>query len=195
MVWRKITLLIGMAALIFSALSTLAAVAGQGERPPQPLFEDFFSGSVTLQGSAAPAGTQLIACIIDCTTGFESEPVRILAAGRYEQLELNPSDESLIGRTVSFYLVNQYGRIKAVETTSFVGVFDFYSLDLSFNQSLPVPRPTPTVTPIPTVTPTASLPIPGDPSLTAIPRLALIIGAITVVGGTGLILLARRRVD
>ena len=190
MVWRKIPFLIVMAVLV---LSTLAAVSAQGERPPQPLFEDFYSGRVSLQGSPAPAGSQLIACIIDCATGFESQPVLLGPAGRYDGLELNPSDETLIERTISFYLVNQYGRIKAVETINFVGVFDFYTLDLTFNQPLPVPAPTPTVTPIPTVTPTASLPIPGDPSLTAIPRLALIIGAVTVVGGAGLILLARRR--
>ena len=195
MVWRKITFLIGTAALILSTLSTVAAVPGQGERPPQPLFEDFFSGSVSLQGSPAAGGTQLIACIINCVTGFESQPVRIGPGGRYEGLELNPSDETLIGRVVSFYLVNQYGIIKAVETTDFVGVFDFYTLDLTFDQPLPVPTPAPTATPIPTVTPTASLPVPGDPSITAIPRLALIIGAATVVGGTGLIILARRRTD
>ena len=195
MVWRKITFLIGSAVLTLSALTALAAVPGQGERPPQPLFEDFFSGRVSLQGSPAPAGTQLIACIVNCATQFESQPVRIGTGGRYEGLELNPSDEALIGRTVSFYLVNPYGRIKAVETTEFVGVFDFYTLDLTFTQRLPVPTPLPTMTQIPTVTPTASLPVPGDPSITAIPRMALIIGAVTVVVGTGLILFARRRVD
>ena len=71
---------------------------------------------------------------------------------------MNPSDQALIGRAVSFYLVNQYGRIEAAETTDFVGLFDFYTLDLTFNQPLPVATPTPTATPIPTVTPTASLP-------------------------------------
>ena len=195
MVWRKIIVLVGMAAIIFSALSTLAGVPGQGERPPQPFFQDFFSGTVSLQGSPAPTGTQLIACVADCATGFKSQPIRIGSGGKYDLLEVNPSEETLIGRTVSFYLLNQYGTIKAVETASFVGVFDFYTLELTFNQPLPVPTPRPTVTPIPTVTPTASLPVPGDPSITAIPRLALIIGAVTVAGGTGLILLARRRVD
>ena len=193
--WRKMTFLVGAAALLLAALSTLAAVPRQGERPPQPLFEDFYSGSISLQGSAAPAGSQLIACILDCATGFESQPVSVGPGGSYDQLELNPSDEGLIGRIVNFYLVNRYGRIKAVETTGFVGVFDFYSLDLTFNQPLPVPAPTPTMTPLPTLTPTASLPVPGDPSVTAIPRLALIIGAATVAGGAGLILFARRRVD
>ena len=192
-VWRKITFLVAMAAFFLSPLSALAAVPSQGERPPQPLFEDFFSGRVSLQGSPAPAGTQLIACIINFATGFESQPVRIGPGGRYEALELNPSDEALIGRTVSFYLTNQFGRIKATETTEFVGVFDFYTQDLTFNQPLPYPTPRPTVTLFPTVTPTASLPVPGDQSLTTIPRMALIIGAVTVAGGTGLILLARRR--
>ena len=144
--------LVGMAALM---LCTLAAVPRQDERPPQPLFEDFYSGTVSLQGSPAPTGSQLMACIIDCETGFQSQPVRITSAGGYDGLELNPSDEALIGRSVSFYLVNQYGRIKAVETADFVGIFDFYTLDLTFNQPLPVPTPTPTVTPIPTITPTA----------------------------------------
>ena len=193
--WRKTIFLAGMAALIFAALSAMAAVPRQGERPPQSLFEDFFSGSISLQGSPAPAGSQLVACIIDYTTGFESQPVTIGPEGRYERLELNPSEEALIGRIVSFYLVNQYGRIKAVETTSFVGVFDFYFLDLTFNQPLPVPTPRPTATSLPTLTPTASLPAPGDRSITAIPRLALIIGTATVVGGAGLIVLARRRLD
>ena len=194
-VWRKIVFLVVMAAFILSALGSLAAVPTQGERPPQPFFQDFFSGTVYLQGSPAPTGTQLIACIVDCVTGFESQAIRIGPGGKYDRLEVNPSDEALIGRTVTFYLTNQFGRIKATETTSFVGVFDFYTLVLNFNQPLPVPTPTPTVTPFPTVTPTASLPIPGDPALTAIPRLALIIGAVTLAGGTGLILLARRKAD
>lgn len=192
-VWRKILFLVVMAALILSALGTLAAVPRQGERPPQPFFQDFFSGTVFLQGSRAPAGTQLIACVDDCVTGFESQAIGVGTGGTYERLEVKPSDETLIGRTVSFYLANQFGRIKAAETTRFVGVFDFYVLDLTFNQPLPVPTPTPTLTPFPTVTPTASLPVPGDPSITAIPRLALIIGAVTVAGGTGLMLLARSK--
>ena len=211
MLWRKITFLAGMAAVIVGALSALAAVPGQGERPPRPLFQDFYSGRVSLLGSPAPAGAQLLACIIDCATGFESEPVAIGPGGEYEGLELNPSDEAMIGREVRFYLVNQYGRIEAAETRDFVGIFDFYTLDLTFDQPLPFPTPTPTVTPtptpaptptatpvptptpVPTLTPTASLPVPGDPSITAIPRMALIIGAVIVVGGTGLVLFARRR--
>jgi hypothetical protein len=136
---------------------------------------------------------QLIACVADCATGFESQPVTVRPAGSYSSLEVNPSNENLIGRTVSFYLVNEFGRIKAVENWIFIGIFDFYTVDLTFTDPMPVPTPTPTVTPIPTVTPTASLPVPGDPAVTAIPRLALIVGAIAVVCGTALLLMARRR--
>ena len=190
---RKICFLATTLALFTSALITLGAVPGQGERPPQPFFQDFFSGKVTLQGTPAPAGTQLIACVDDCATGFESQPVQVEPGGSYSMLEVNPSDETLIGRPVSFYLTNEFGRIAAVETRSFVGVFDFYSVDLTFNQGMPVPPPTPTATPIPTATPTASLPVTGDPRVPAISRLALIIGSAAVAAGTGLLLLARRR--
>ena len=193
MVWREITFLVLVCALLASALGTIGAVPRQDERPPQPLFQDFFAGTVLLQGVPAPAGAQLIACVDSCAAGFESQPVQLQPGGGYDLLEVNPSDEALIGRLVSFFLINEFGRIKAAETRGFVGVFDFYTVNLTFNDPLPVPTPTPTVTPIPTLTPTAVLPVPGDPGVTAIPRLALIIGAASVAAGAGLILLARRR--
>jgi len=179
--------------LLISVLASVGAVPGQGERPPQPFFQDFFSGRISLQGDPAPAGLQLIACIDACSAGFESQPVNVEPAGSYSGLEVNPAEEDLIGRPVTFYLVNEYGRTKAVENWTFIGVFDFYTLDLTFTGPLPMPTPTPTVTPAPTVTPTASLPVPGDPRVTAIPKLALIIGAIAVAGGSALLLMARRR--
>ncbi len=190
--WESILLLM---ALVVITIAALGAVPQQGERPPQPFFQDFYSGTVTLQGAPAPAGTKLIACVLDCVTGFESKPAELQAGGSYEFLEVNPSDEALIGLPVSFYLVNDFGRVKAEETTDFVGVFDFYVADLTFTQPLPVPTPIPTVTPTMQPTPTAILPVPGDPAITAIPRLALIVGAVAVAAGAGMILLARRRLD
>jgi hypothetical protein len=191
-VWQKISFPVGVAACFFSALIILAAVPGQVDRPPQPFFQDFYSGTVTLQDRPAPSGTQLIACVADCVTGFQSQPVQLGIGGVYKHLEVNPSDEALIGRTVGFYLANTYGKIKAAETRIFVGIFDFYTVDLTFNQPLPVPTPTPTVTPTPTIIPTASLPVPGDPSLLAIPGLVIVVGAVAVAAGTVLILMARR---
>ena len=190
---RQIGFLATISILLMGAFATLGAVPGQGERPPQPFFQDFFSGRVSLQGAPAPAGEQLVACIGSCTTGFASQPVKVEPEGSYSGLELNPADEDLIGRLVTFYLVNDFDRIKAAETWTFVGVFDFYTLDLTFTDPMPMPTPTPTMPPPPTVTPTASLPVPGNPAVTAIPRLALIIGAIAVVCGAALLLVARRR--
>ena len=190
---RQVTLL--LVAFAVMAMATMGAAPQQGERPPQPFFQDFYSGTVTLRDAPAPASTKLIGCVLDCVTGFESKAVELQADGRYELLEINPSDEALIGLPVSFYLVNEFGRIKAQETTPFIGVFDFYALDLTFNDPLPVPTPIPTVTPTMQPTPTAILPVPGDPAITAIPRLALIIGAAAVAGGAGMIFLTRRRVE
>ena len=192
---REVTFLVLFCALAMSTFSTLGVVLAQDERPPQPFFQDFFSGRVSLQGTPPPAGTQLLACVDSCVTGFESQPVRVDPEGEFSFLEVNPSDEILIGRLVSFYLVNEFGRIMAAETRGFVGVFDFYTVNLTFKDPMPVPTPTPTITPIPTLTPTAVLPVPGDRGVTAIPRLALIVGAAAVAAGAGLILLARRRAE
>ena len=192
--------------LVFCVVAFALTGAGpnQVERPPQPFFQDFISGIVTVEGEPAPAGTQLIACIDDCDNVFQSKPKTLAEGGEFELLEVNPSDENLIGNVISFYLVNEFGRIRAVETRTFVGIFDFYPIDLTFNAPLPTPPapPTPTPTPIPTPTltptltpeptPTAVLPVTGDPTLTAIPRLALIVGAGAAVVGAGLLLAVRR---
>ena len=142
--WEATFLLLAFAVI---AIATVGAAPQQGERPPQPFFQDFYSGTVTLQGAPAPAGTKLIGCVLDCVTGFESKAVELQAGGTYELLEVNPLDEALIGLPVRFYLVNDFGRIIAQETTAFIGVFDFYVLDLTFNDRLPVPTPIPTATP------------------------------------------------
>ena len=178
----------------------------QVERPPQPFFQDFISGTVTIQGVPAPVGTQLLACIDDCDTGFRTKPKTIGEGGGFELLEVNPSDENLIGHEVSFYVLNEYGQIRATETHEFVGVFDFYPLDLTFNDPLPTlpPTPVPTVpststpTPQPTSTlhptPTAILPATGDATVAELPRLALLVGAgVAVVGAV--LLFALRRVN
>ena len=193
MVRRQVTFLLIAFALM--AIATVAAVPQQGRRPPQPFFPDYYSGTVTLQGAPAPAGTKLIICVLDCVTGFESKAVELQAGGTYEHLKVNPSEEALVGHPLSFYLVNEFGRIKAQETTVFFGVFDFFVADLTFNDPMPMPTPIPTVTPTMQPTPTAILPVPGDPAITAIPRLALIVGAAAVAAGAGLILLTRRRVE
>ncbi|MBT97354.1 MAG: hypothetical protein CL902_01850 [Dehalococcoidia bacterium] len=189
--------LIVMLLLTGVAISLIGAGFGQNERPPQPFFQDFFSGGVTLQGSPPPAGTLLIACIDDCQDGFESEPYSLKADGTFDQLEVKPMNKDLVGHTITFYLVNTFGRIKAMEERPYIGVFDFYVQDLTFDDPMPAPpAPSPTPAPEPTQvpTPTASLPIAGDPAVTKFPKTALFTGTIAVVLGGLLLFAARRKV-
>ena len=186
---RKIAFLAAVSALALIMAGAMGAGPRQDGGPPQPFFYDLFSGRVTVQGAPAPTGTTLVACVDDCRTVFESPPVNLGEGGAYGELKVGPEDRSLVGHTISFFLVNQFGRIRAAETVDFKGVVEMYSLDLTFADPIPVPTPTPTVTP------TASLPVPGDPNLTKVPKLALFVGGAAVAGGIFLLLVVRRRVQ
>lgn len=177
------------AVFLLTAFAVLGAGPNQAERPPQPFFQDFFSGSVRLQGSPPPEGTLLIACIDSCEGSFESAPYNLKADGTFDQLEVNPVSEELVGHPITFYLVNEFGRIRAVETRPYIGVFDFYVQDLTFVDPLPM-APVPDPTPRPT--PTASLPVAGDPSVTRLPKIVLMAGAAAVLVGASLLLVSRR---
>ncbi len=185
MVRKKIPVLTMALAISLAMLLTLGAAPRQ-EKPPQPYGPDSFSGLVTVQNSPPPLGIQLFACVEDCLT-YKSAAVGIGEGGQFRQLVINPTDRSLVGHAIRFYLANDFGRIQAVETVDFAAATDNFTLDLSFTDAIPVPAPTPTITP------TASLPVPGDLTVTVIPRVALIVGAIAVVVGMGILMAARRR--
>ena len=191
---RSSTTIFLIVSLVLFALLSMGADPNQDERPPQPFFQDFFSGKVLLQGSTPPTGTTLIACIDDCDTVFQSAGYSLKADGSFDQLEVNPSNEALIGHTIYFYLINEYGRIRAEESRAYIGVFDFYTQDLTFVDPLPALEPGPTPEPTLQPTPTASLPVAGDPTVAQIPKWALMTGAVAVVAGAGLLLAARRKV-
>jgi hypothetical protein len=180
------------AGLLIATFAWLGAGPNQAERPPQPFFQDFFSGSVLLQGTPAPEGTLLIACIDGCETGFESAPYSLKANGTFDQLEVNPVSEDLVGHTITFYLVNDYGKIRAVESRPYIGVFDFYVQDLTFIDPLPLAQPAALPDPTPRPTPTASLPVAGDPSVAQLPKIALMAGTVAVLLGGGLLVALRR---
>lgn len=186
MVWRKVPVLTLALVLSLAMLVTLGA-APQQDKPPQPFGPDSYSGRVMVQNSPPPIGMQLFACIDDCLN-YKSAVVGIKEGGVYSQLVINPTNRSLVGHSISFYLANDFGRIQAVETVDFAAATDNFTLDLNFPGAIPVPTPTPTITP------TASLPVPGDLTVTAIPKVALIIGAIALVVGMGILMVARRRV-
>ena len=128
---------------LFAAFAVLGAGPYQAERPPQPFFQDFFSGTVLLEGSPPPEGTLLIACIDDCGYGFESPAYPLKADGSFTQLEVKPLNKELVGHTITFYLENEFGRIQALESRPYIGVFDFYVQDLTFVDPMPTPEPTP----------------------------------------------------
>lgn len=177
---------------VVAAFAWLGAGSNQAERPPQPFFQDFFSGSVLLQGSPPPEGTLLIACIDGCETGFESAPYKLAPDGTFNQLEVNPDSEDLVGHVITFYLVNDFGRVRAVESRPYIGVFDFYVQDLTFVDPMPLPQPIAEPNPTPRPTPTASLPVAGDPSVAQLPKIALVAGAVAVLIGGGLLVAVRR---
>ena len=202
-------------------LIVTAAVPGQdqGKRPSQPLLQDFYSGTATVQGSPAPTGTLVVACVDDCET-YQSAAVTVGESGSYAGLMLEPTDHRMIGRDVTFHIVNQHGSIQASETSEFYGVYDLYTQNLTFDSPLPAPAtptPTPTATPVPTATPeptatptpepteaptptpvpdptpTAILPVTGDTTVTRIPPLAIVGGIALVLVGGGLLYAAARR--
>ena len=120
------------------ALFVLGAGPRQGGVRPQAYGANFFSVVITVQGQPPPAGTQVIGCVADCVEIFESKLVLTDADGNYVAMELNPDDEDLVGRIITFYLVNEFGRISATETRRFEGDFDIYPLDLTFADPLPL---------------------------------------------------------
>ena len=150
------------------ALFLLGAAPRQGGVPPQPYGANFFSGAVTVQGEIPPAGSLIIGCVADCADVFQSDPVQTDADGNYVALQLNPDDEELVGRILTFYLVNSFGRIAATETRRFEGDFNIYALDLTFTGPVPTFSPDPSPTPAPTAVPTALTLIPDTGLATAV---------------------------
>ena len=161
------------AAMTILLLAMVAANPGQsGEdlRPSQPLLQDYYSGTVTIQGAPAPEGTQLVACVDSCDT-YMSTPVSVGAEGAYTGLTIAPTDTRMIGRDVNFHIVNEHGSIQADYSSEFYGVYDLYTSNLNFGDPLPVPvPPTPIPTPTPTPVPPTATPVPPTPEPTATPE-------------------------
>ena len=179
------------------AMAVLGARSEQGAPPPLGYF-----GTVFLQGQPAPEGLLLVACVMNCNTGWEGseefgEAVRTRADGGYSALIVGPPNDSFIGEDITFWIVNESGRIQADEVISFVPSLPLArTLNLTFSDPLPVP-PTPTPTSTPTITPTPTvtpvLPIPGDSGVPMLGRIALITGVVALVVGGAIFIVARRR--
>ncbi|NQW24526.1 MAG: hypothetical protein HQ475_13910 [SAR202 cluster bacterium] len=164
-IFHRFKTLAVIASLGILALFLLGAAPHQGGVPPQPYGANFFSGLVKVQGVIPPVGTKIIGCVANCAEIFESEPALTDADGNYVALKLNPDDEGLVGRIITFYVVNEFGRTVANETRRFEGDFNIYPLDLTFADPIPVYTP-------PAVIPT---------TLSVVPKT----GLVTTVNGTG----------
>lgn len=175
--------LIAMAGILMLAL--VAANPWQDGRPPSPLEPDFYSGTVTVQGSTPPAGTQLVACIDGCDS-YQTAPVSLDADGAFSWLTLRPESWDQIGDEVTFHITTVYGSIQANETNLFVGARQLPTVTLTFSAAIPTdyptatppptptPRPTATPTPTPTPAPTPTpeptpTPVPPTPTATPVP--------------------------
>lgn len=197
-VWRKTAFLAALATMTIVLAGAMGAGPRQDGGPSQPFLPEFYSGQVLVQGAPAPAGSELFACIDDCESVYRSAPVGVTESGNYTMLGVTPEDYRLVNRTIYFYLINDFGRIQALETSTFTGsttnicadrAGNCLTLNLSFADSIPEPIPTPTVTP------TASLPVPGDPGVTVIPKLVLAVGGAAAAAGIFMLLVVRRRVQ
>jgi hypothetical protein len=183
---RNISVVGAILVLAISAFGMLGAGPNQGGLPPQPFLADYFSGRVFIQGAFAPFGTMLVACVDDCQADFESVPVVITGGGEYRLLEINPDAKTLRGRNVTFYLVNEHGRIKAEQASIFEGAYNISNLVLTFAQPMPTPAPVPTPPALP------ALPAVGDTAVPQIPKLALALGTAAAAMGMFLLVLSRR---
>ena len=190
--------LLGLLSCLIAALVALGAVPNQG-RPPLPII---YSGTVFIQGEEAPEGLAVVACVTDCTEGWQGDAQMTRPGGRYIGLVVGPPSAEDVGEEITLWIVNEFGRIQATETLKFELGDLTRTLDLHFDKPVPTPlplepTPTPTVTPTPTITPiptpTAVLPIPGDPSVSNLSRVALFAGTAALLAGGAILYLLRRR--
>jgi hypothetical protein len=173
---RRIHFLAVLVLLAIGSLAMIGAVPLQSGVPPQPYNADLFSGRVYLGPDLAPPGTRMLACVDVCCV-FETEVFTLDPDGSYKLLAIHPADRSLRGRPISFYLLNQHGRIKAAEITYFEGGFNAVDLDLHFEGPLPSPPVAP------------DLPRVGDPLVPQLPRVALGMGSLLLAAGLLLMLI------
>ena len=195
-------------ALIAAYIFSLVALLGIGpqQEDPLPPFPNIFSGNAFVAGVTASDGIEVFARVKEYQSnvprpGFEERLIVLTKDGEYGRtvpLVVQPPNQSYVNKTITFYATRGFGEVQAEETATFrSGILSDSSFDLHFPEAPPAaPEPTPTPTPTitPTPLPTPVLPIPGDPSVPHLSRMALFAGiAALAAGGTILFLMRRRR--
>ena len=175
-------------ATVAATLFTVGATLAQGV--PLPLV---YSGDVTVQGEAARGGLSLVACVDGCES-YDSGPIKMRVDGSYKGLVVGPPNDTFLRKQITFWIVTDFGRIQATETPAYNIPRDPSGLtprlDLTFTDPLPLPPP---ATPTPTPLPTPVLPIPGDPAVTQIPVLAVVLGIAALGAGASILFVVGRR--
>ncbi len=191
----KLTLI----AAYIAVLGVLLGAAAKQGLPPAP--PNIYSGNVFIAGAPAPDGIEIFARVGDYQTNvprpeFEERLIILTKDGKYGspiQLVVQPPDESYVNKMITFYATRGFGEVKAEETALFSNGLQVISgFGLNFPEA-PPSAPAATPTPTPTITPTPLLPIPGDPSVTQFPRLALIAGIVALAAGGAILFIMRRR--
>ena len=119
------------------------------EPPPFPIL---YGGHVTVDGKAAPAGTELLARVDGYETG-----VLVEEGGTYRNLLVQPPGSSYFGKTITFHALGSIAEESDVFLRSGGPVFKASgdaAFDLHFQLPKPEPSPVPTVaTAQPVITP------------------------------------------
>ena len=166
---------------VISLFLGLCLMGGYGSvhaaNPQMPLWPTIYSGAVTSSAGEYLEGFQIVGRAGD----YSSVPV-LVKNSRYAGLAVGPSDRSLIGSEVGFYLLYPDGTEtgivaaeKHIVNKNLSGPTLVSPLDLTF-EALPLPTPTPTAvptatpipspTPVPTATPIpTATPVIVDPSI------------------------------
>ena len=178
-------------------IALIGLVAATPAQQVPPLHPDIFTGTATLDGVPLPEGSVIVACVGDDT---ECSPYTIKGdIGSFAVSAQGLSTQ--LGDTVTFYIVNDYGRVAAAETSTYEGRLVNKSINLTFVGPLPTPPPTPTPppppTPVPTPTPLptapVTLPIPGEPLVPQLANVLMYGGIAVLVLGVASLIWARRR--
>lgn len=181
-----------VALYLTSVGALLGAGSRQGASPPM-----VFAGRVTVAGTPAPDGLEIYAKLQGRRTGRT-----FTLNGEYKLLAVAPIGEGGSGETITFWASwdSRAGlpEVQAEQTTRYTPPstqFQEFILDLTF-PALPARTvPDPGSGPTPTLEPPILAPIPGDPALPRAASVALVAGAVLLVGGIGGLVLVRRRVQ
>lgn len=127
---RAVAIFAGLLLLV-TLLASLAA--GPDDTKASNVNNDWeiFEGHAYAANRAAPSGVSLIACLGGCDDGYRTDEVITGKDGLY-QVKVEPGQSRPIGRMVTFWLLDDSGRVEADQDVLFRGQGETRVLDLNF---------------------------------------------------------------